>query len=283
MRIAERAVDLRGQSGSAAIAAAELVEQVPELGLLVHATSERPDVILCRTGEDRCDEDLREAGRAVSRAVGRLLVQDAQGAIERDVFDRGPVGGPVRYSESNIDAPMHTDGMHMPDQAVPDYFTLTCIHPAAAGGDLSFVHLSDVLASFADPALTTSVLSGEYWFHTKGVDPYGREYVRRPILEKGADDTWEIQYAREYIDLGHDLPQAPPLDGTQQEVLAELDDILTRTGLQQRRRLARGDIVVIDNRRVLHARTAFENDPFRPPRHMMRLWISRAASAVAPR
>jgi len=283
MRIVERAVDLKDLSSRTTISATELAEQIPELGLLARATSDRPDIVLCRAGRELCDEDLREAGRAVSRAVGRLLVQDAQGAIERDVLDRGTVNGPVRYSASNVEAPMHTDGMHMPDQVVPDYFSLTCIHPAAAGGELSFLHLSDVLASFADPARSTSVLSRDYWFHTKAVDPLGRESVRRPILKKGTDDACEIQYAREYIDLGHNLPQAPSLDNVQREVLKELDDILKRTELQHHRRLARGDVVVIDNRHVLHARTAFEDSPSQSRRCMMRLWISRAIAAAVPR
>lgn len=277
MHIVECRSDPTGHAGSTPATPHELARRIPGLGPIVRAEPDRPDILIVRAGADGggTDAAVRRAGHALSRAVGSLLVQDAAGAVERDVFDRGQDPGPMRYSASRVAAPMHTDGMHMPDQDVPGYFSLTCLQPAASGGELSCVHLDDVLRTFAERAHAERVLAREYWFHTKGVDPRGRMAVCRRVLETGRSGAPEIQFAREYIDLGHDLPHAPDLDAEALDVLAELDDILTRTDLHHSHRLDRGDVALIDNRRVLHSRTAFENEPGRSPRRMMRLWIRR--------
>lgn len=277
MKIEEHVLDAASGASSA------LADRIPALRAVVRRTPDRPDVLVVRCGPDHTDDELRELGRAVSTAVGTLLTQDAAGSLERDVFDRGGASGPKRYSSSNQSAPMHTDGMHVPDQHVPEYFSLTCIHQAASGGELSFVHLADVLDAFGDVDRAFRVLSREYWFHTKGVDPRGRDSVCRRVLEVGADGDYEIQYAREYIDLGHALPHAPDLDEEQRVVLARLDEILADRTLWHYYKLAQGDVALIDNRRVLHARSSFVDEPDRPARRIMRLWIRHGADGRPPR
>lgn len=259
---------------------AGLTQRIPALASMAHGAPDRPDVLIVSSHRGQTDDRIRDLGRALSLAIGRLLPQDAEGALERDVFDRNMSGGPVRYSSSSVAAPMHTDGMHMPDQHVPEYFSLTCIHQAVLGGKLAFAHLSDVLGQLtalgeADHAVR--VLLGEFWFHTKGVGPKGEGAVRRAVMQRG-DDGYEIQYAREYIDLGHALSEAPGLDAEQLAVLDRLDQVLADQSLRHECRLARGDVALIDNRRVLHSRSAFMNDPALPPRRMMRLWIQRVGT-----
>jgi alpha-ketoglutarate-dependent taurine dioxygenase len=271
VKIAEHDLDPAVDGGRTALA-----DRIPALGSLVRRDRDRPDVLIVKAGSDHADEAIRALGRLLSTTVGTLLVQDAKGSLERDVFDRGQNDGPQRFSATNDAAPMHTDGMHVPGQHVPEYFSLTCIHPAASGGELAFVHLRDVLDALGargDADRAARVLSHEHWFHTKGVDPEGRDSVQRRVLEKGQGGEQEIQYAREYIDLGHALPEAPDLTEEQLAVLARLDEVLADRTLWHGYRLARGDVALIDNRRVLHSRSAFVNDSALPARRMMRLWI----------
>lgn len=254
---------------------ADLARRIPALGSMIRRERDRPDVLIVHSDPGQSDDSLRGLGRTLSLAIGRLLPQDAAGARERDVFERTTSTGPARYSASNVAAPMHTDGMHIPDQQVPEYFSLTCVHQAASGGELAFVDLPDVLSRLAasgDVSVALRVLAREFWFHTKGADPKGRHATRRPVLE-GGDDGYEIQYAREYVDLGHALPEAPDLDAEQVAVLDRLDQVLADRMSWHECRLDRGDVALIDNRHVLHSRTAFVNDPAQPPRRMMRLWI----------
>jgi alpha-ketoglutarate-dependent taurine dioxygenase len=270
MKIAEHVLDPAGIRGEADIAG-----RIPALGSVMHGKPDRPDVLIVSSDPGQTDDELRDLGRALSLAAGRLLPQDAGGALERDVFDRHGPEGPTRYSASSVAAPMHTDGMHVPDQRVPEYFSLTCIRQATSGGDLALVHLRDVLGRLTAPGeadRAVRVLSREFWFHTKGVDPRGRDAVRRPVLE-GGEDGLVIQYAREYIDLGHAIPRAPDLDDEQLAVLDRLDRVLADRTRWHERRLGRGDVALIDNRHVLHSRSAFVDDPALPPRRMMRLWI----------
>lgn len=270
MKIAEHVLATAGD-----VSQADVTGLIPALGSMAGSGPDRPDVLIVSSDPGQADDELRGLGRSLSLAVGRLLPQDAESALERDVFDRHGPAGPTRYSASNVAAPMHTDGMHVPDQRVPEYFSLTCIHQAKTGGDLAFVHLRDVLGrleTLGEADRAVRVLSREFWFHTKGVDPKGRDAVRRPVLENG-DGGLVIQYAREYIDLGHAIARAPRLDDEQLAVLELLDHVLADQSSWHERRLGRGDVALIDNRHVLHSRSAFADDPALPPRRMMRLWI----------
>ncbi|MFT4083923.1 MAG: TauD/TfdA family dioxygenase [Nocardioides sp.] len=259
----------------AALLAGEPAENViAELAAMRAAAPDRPEVLIVHSVDDVSDDAIRDLGRAVSSGVGSFLVQDSAGSLDRDVIERA-VSGPARFSETAAAAPMHTDGMHMPDQPTPGYFSLTCLNSARRGGALSFVHIDDVLDGFTEPDHAVRTLREPFYFHTKGVDPHGREWVVHPVLDDRRDGGHHVRYAREYIDMGHALSDAPDLAATAVSVLDELDDILSRGDLHRRARLRRGDVAVIDNEQVLHSRTAFENAAGDPPRCLMRLWLQR--------
>jgi alpha-ketoglutarate-dependent taurine dioxygenase len=209
-----------------------------------------------------------------SAALGSLLPQDGNGSLLREVTDRGVrlgEGRTGRYSDSRQGGSLHTDAPHKP-APVPDCFALYCVNQAPVGGDLCLVSASALLERLPGDAIVQ--LRQEFHFDRRD-DTAEEPTVRRPVLEFDAAGP-RIYYLREYIDIGHRHEHVPDLTDQQIAALDALDAVLNDTNLQQRLRLCPGDLVFINNRTLLHGRTAFEDDPASDrKRLMLRTWIGR--------
>jgi hypothetical protein len=76
------------------------------------------------------------------------------------------------------------------------------------------------------------------------------------------------------IDQAIGLPGAAPQAPVQKEALDYIDEVTHRPELQCRETLQSGDLLFLNDYRVLHARTRFEDheDPALR-RHLLRLWL----------
>lgn len=230
------------------------------------------------TGLDRLAEpEARRFALSASRLLGRLLPQDRSGQLLRDVMDRGvrlEEAAGARYSDTRQGGSLHTDGMHRPGK-VPDFVALYCVRQAALGGALVLVHVEDLLAELRRWPEVVGALRRPVHFDTRevGAAPAGAT-VRRPVLEL-VDGAERIHYLREYIESGHRHDGVPPLTREQIAALDVLDSLLDRPELQRRGRLGPGEMVFINNRSIIHGRTAFEDRS--GPAHgrlLLRSWIS---------
>jgi len=229
------------------------------------------------------DLDAEEAGAftvSVSEMVGRLLPQDAKGTLLREVVDRGVKlgeGKTGRYSDSRQGGNLHTDGPHaLPP--VPDSFGLYCVHQAEVGGELCLIHVDDLIERL--PASAVEILSSDFHFDRRE-DGVEDPTVVRPILSRTPEGA-RICYLREYVELGHGHDHVPSLTPEQRDALDRLDALLDDPELQTRGRLEPGEMAVINNRSLLHGRTAFEDDASSgDKRLMLRTWIQRPEPARA--
>lgn len=221
-------------------------------------------------------EDAGKLTLAVSRLIGRLLPQDGHGALLRQVADRGlrlGEGRTGRYSDSRGGGNLHTDGPHHPPP-VPDCFGLFCVRQAQSGGELCIVHADMLLRRL--PAWAIEVLQQDFHFDRRDADA-DPPTVIRPVLSLAA--PMRICYLREYIEIGHRHPQTPSLTRHQIAALDALDALLDDPAGQSRIRLEVGQLVMINNRCLLHGRTAFTDHPDEGrKRLMLRTWIQRAES-----
>ncbi len=82
-----------------------------------------------------------------------------------------------------------------------------------------------------------------------------------------------IRYLRYWIEAGHDKV-GQPLTAAQRHALDTLDGVLQRPDLRVEFELQPGQIYFINNRWILHNRTAFTDHP-EPElrRHLVRLWL----------
>lgn len=223
---------------------------------------------------------------AISSALGRLLPQDGAGQLVREVKYRGVKlgeGATGRYSDSREGGQFHTDGPHRPDMA-PDWFALLCIRQARVGGGLILVPTREIIQKLDSDAL--AVLQEPFLFDQRedGVPP-----VPRPVLVRQPDGQCHVNYLREYIELGHRHPLGTPMTGRQVHALDRFDQEVASAVANPDRievKLAPGELAVIDNRRLLHGRTTFGDDPQDRDRLMLRTWIRElipAGSAASAR
>lgn len=90
------------------------------------------------------------------------------------------------------------------------------------------------------------------------------------------------RYVRRFIEGSQRHPGAPRLTEVQLEALDAIDDILERPGVSLDMDLRPGDLQLIDNFSILHARTAFEDATGERARLLLRLWLAVPESAELP-
>lgn len=216
---------------------------------------------------------------AVSAILGTPLPQDFDGEMVREVRDRGVTledHATARYSDTRQGGHLHTDGMHRPGE-IPAYFALHCVRQAASGGALVLIHVDDLVRELSREPEVMTALRQPVHFDTRDGRPDRPATVPRSILE--IDGTgMRITYLREYIESAHRKPGIPPLSPTQVTAMDRLDALLDRADLRTHRRLEPGQLIVINNRVVVHGRTSFEDDPRAGRgRLLLRTWIGGTA------
>ena len=95
------------------------------------------------------------------------------------------------------------------------------------------------------------------------------------------DGRFTSQYSRTFVEAAQRIPSVPPMTAAQDEALdlwAEICEELCYT-----MDIRPGDIQLLNNHVVYHARTTYEDDP-RPgrDRFLMRLWLSMPNSRALP-
>lgn len=213
--------------------------------------------------------------RTFSEALGILLPQDGAGQTVREVRYRGLVaagtGVTGRYSDSREGGQLHTDGPHRPERP-PEVFAMLCVRQSSIGGALVLVE-ADRVVSLLDPD-TISVLSRPFLFDQR---EHGTEPVPRRVLRQGDDRRWQFTYLRQYIEAGHRHHGAAPLTDQERDALDRLDAVLDKLSAQadghRQIKLQPGQAVIVDNRRLLHGRTAFVDEAAGHSRLLLRTWI----------
>lgn len=212
---------------------------------------------------------------AASEALGRVMPQTFDSEFVREVKDRGRSlerDTTARYSDTRFGGNMHTDGMHR-EGYVPDYFTLYCVRPASQGGELLIVDVADVLARLSDRPDILSTLRGDFFFDTRSEDPALPQAIRRPILEDYRSGT-RIHYFREYIESGQKKCGGDDLSIAQREALDFMDSLVADATLQKSLLAGPGEMLFINNARLVHGRTDFTDAPEPGQgRLLLRTWI----------
>ncbi len=201
--------------------------------------------------------------------LGRPVAQNAAGDLLGHVRDTGddPDDPSIRLYRTRVGLGFHTDGA--------DIIGLMCLHPAERGG-LSLVTSSVTLFNrFAArrPDLVP-VLFEPYPYDLHDQQPEGAPpYFTVPICQmiNGRLNTFYVGW---YIRGSQRLAEAPRLTPEQIEVLDLIDELTSEPGSSLPMDLRPGDVQLLKNSVILHARTPFEDPPPPAPRrHLLRLWV----------
>ena len=217
------------------------------------------------------DAEAAALGGALCALLAPVVAQTHDGVRLYRVEDTGVRPGPgVRRSLTNVGQSFHTDGPWIRDTA--RYVALLCVRPGAVGGVsrlASLVTAHDRLLDEAPELLAR--LYGRFWWDRQREhapdEPLAREL---PVFES-RDGALRARHYADYVRNGHRLADKP-LDAEGEAAVARLDALLEDEDSSLEYTLSRGQMLLVDNRRVVHARTAFgDGDP--GPRQLVRVWM----------
>ena len=209
----------------------------------------------------------------IGQLLGEPIVQNVQGTLLYDVRDSGQdVASGARFSVTNYESSFHTDNSF--GETVVDYVGLLCLKTARSGGVSQVVSGLAVVEALRreDPGALAALCRPFHVDRRGGVREWEAPTVLRPAIELGGPVPL-FRYLRYWIEAGH-AKAGEPLTAEQREALDRLDEVLNRPALRAEFALEPGQVYLINNRWILHNRTAFEDHP-EPERrrHLVRLWL----------
>jgi len=199
---------------------------------------------------------------------GRALSQNAQGELVTSVIDATAEDGTPRMYRSNLELRPHSD--------ITAMISLACWHKSASGGAsiiVSGVTVHDEIRSRA-PHLLEPLYRG-YHYHRLGEEGPDEEPTtpyRTPVFSNRGGQV-SCRYQRAGIAAGH-RARGVPLEERDLSALNLFDEIAAAPENRLAFFLERGDMIVINNYAVMHARTRFTNFPEpEKQRRLVRLWF----------
>jgi hypothetical protein len=246
-----------------------------DLGRFSLAIGDELDVAAI-TGRLRVDGFVVLSGPAASRlddlgaAIGTVVPQSPRGELVEDVRDYSdvePADG--RGYRAGGELPPHSDP--------PTLLALHCLQPARAGGHSHLVSVQSIHDRIAetDPRALAVLYQPFPQWRVAGMygepDP-GPDHVDRPVFAT-RDGVVSCAYYRPYIELAA-VATGQALREEQVVALDLFDRCAGDPSLGHRFQLPIGHTLVLHNRRVLHARTDYEDWSDRARRrHLRRIWI----------
>ena len=213
------------------------------------------------------DEEVFTIQWGLGRYCGHPISQNSYGDLLGHVYDRGvKMGeGRVRGYQTSQNLRFHTDRA--------DMTVLLCLRQARRGGTSSLVSSiaihNEILTS--RPDLLPALYAGYPVIH---VEEGGHSAPRRIPVFSVAEDVLSCGIQRNTVETAIQAG-AMPLNDVEKEALDRFDELANAPDYRLDMDLEPGDLQFCNNYTVMHARTAYEDDPDpAKKRHMVRLWLA---------
>jgi len=223
-------------------------------------------------------EQFTACAWGVGTYFGRALSQNAQGELVTSVIDATAEDATPRMYRSNLELRPHSD--------ITAMISLACWHKSASGGAsiiVSGVTVHDAIRARA-PQLLEPLYRG-YHYHRLGEEGAGEEPATPYRMPVFANRNGQIscRYQRAGIAAGQ-RERGVPLEERDIEALNLFDQVAADPENRLAFFLERGDMIVINNYTVMHARTRFTNFPEpERQRRLVRLWFDAEGFRDVPR
>ena len=204
--------------------------------------------------------------------AGRPVAQSTDGRMIYEVRDTGRLpGGRVRRDSTRVAVPFHTDNNY--NTTPPEAFVLLSVRPGVSGGEsavLSFYAVREALKQ-RDPTALARLCEPYCFDRQQEHGPDEPPYFSAPVFS--CRGTLHVRYSDALIPRGYALA-GKPIDEAGRRALDALAEVLAEPALAVHFDLAPGQILILNNAFIGHARTAFTDhtDPARR-RLMLRLWL----------
>lgn len=209
----------------------------------------------------------------LAQLVARPVAQSWDGKMIYDVRDRGkPAGNGVRPDVTNAHQNLHTDNSY--NLCPPDYVALLCLQTAKKGGIsriVSFAAAHNELRA-RRPELLARLYRDYIFDRQREHAPDEPKIIRHPLFEwDGARLSGRL--SRRMVRQGYELAGETP-DEEGLEAIDALEAIMDAPGMAREFFFEPGQIQIVNNRALGHARSGFTDwpEPERK-RHLVRLWL----------
>ncbi len=202
--------------------------------------------------------------------LGTPVGQNKQGELLTHVRDeRLPAdAGKVRLYRTRERQDFHTDGA--------DIIGLLCLHRAASGGESKLVSSWALYNELLDrrPDLLDALYEPMGWDRQGDVPPGEAPWFRLAPLND-IDGRPRLFYLGWYIRDSQQHADAPRLTVAQLEAMELLERLANDPTFHVEMDFQPGDVQLLNNGRILHAREAYEDDPDPDRRrHLLRMWLA---------
>ncbi len=201
--------------------------------------------------------------------LGEPVGQDADGSLLGHVRDEGVTRSDptVRLYKTNARQDFHTDGS--------DIVGLLCLEQSRIGGESriasSLAVYNELLAT--RPELLEALYEPMYWDRNGEESPGEDPYFALPVIHD-ANGIPRMFYIGWYIHDAQRHAEVPRLTAQQLEALDAIESLANDPGFHVEMAFEPGDIQLLSNAWILHAREAYEDDAqFDRTRHLLRLWL----------
>lgn len=209
--------------------------------------------------------------RAIGQYLGRPVPQGADGHALRRIRATGSTAAGSTESDCRTRAgvPFHTDES--------DLLGLLCLRPARSGAVTSLVSSAAVHNALADlrPDLVDRLYRTHFFDRRDHHAPGECPYLAAPLATRyGA--ALSMRYDRRRLEAARSLAGVPRPEPADTELYDLVDSLADSPRLRLDLHLEAGDLLLVDNRAVMHARPEFEDfdEPGRR-RHLLPLRLAR--------
>ena len=230
--------------------------------------------------EDRPIADSATAYWGIGTYFGSARSQNAQGHLLGHVYDLG-LGLSATNPHLRSYATAERQNFHI-DRC--DVVALLCLRRAKSGGLSTIVSSMAVHNAMAQrrPDLLER-LYRPFPVDRRGEVPEGKApFYEAPVFNAFADHV-SVLYSRLHIGSAQRFPEARRLTAKDIEALDMLAELADDPELRLNMNFMPGDIQLLHNHTILHARSAYEDWPeVERKRHLLRLWLAAPGARPLP-
>jgi hypothetical protein len=219
------------------------------------------------------DEECELLYWGLTSHLGRPVSQNARGHLLGHVRDEGrEIGDPnARAYQTSGRMDFHTDMLPI------DLLGLFCMRTARSGGEskiVSALTIHNVLREERPDLL--EALYGEFHLDWRGEEPPGEQpWFTLPMFSEHDGRLTTRIVSLPYYDSAARFGEQYRPGATQREALEAVQEIANRPELVLSMDFQEGDIQLLNNHIMLHARTAYvDYDEPKRKRHLLRMWIA---------
>jgi hypothetical protein len=220
---------------------------------------------------DQLDAERTAAAySAFGALLGDAVPQTAAGDLITHIRDERLETRPphVRLFRTNDRQDFHTDGA--------DIITLLCLHAAQSGGESKVVSSGALYNHLLQhrPDLLDELYQPMCWHRQNEHKPGEQPWFELPVVHD-LNGVPRIFYLGWYIRDAQEIPEVPRLTDHQLEAMTTLEQLANDPAFHVEMQFVPGDVQLINNGRVLHAREAYTDHPDpHQRRHLLRLWLA---------